>query len=554
MAKEFNEALPRITANYTPLTPSQFLERAATVHGDRVGVIHGPRRLTWRDVYSRSRQLASALERHGLKRGDCVSVVLSNTPEHLECLHGIPMSGLVINPINTRLDAQNVAFIMRHAGAKLLFTDTEFSATVSEALSKLPANERPYIIDVDDPQCEAAVRGPRLGSVLYEDFLATGDPAYQETPPQDEWDALALCYTSGTTADPKGVVLHHRGTYLNGMNNAVTWGMQRHAVYLWTLPMFHCCGWCFPWTITMLAGTHVCLRKVEAAKIFESITEHGVTHMCGAPIIMSTLLAHPGPRTWTHSLKMMVAASAPPAPVIAGMSKLGIDITHVYGLTEVFGPAVVCEWKSEWDERTVDEQAVIKARQGVRYVALEGLMIADPDTMKPVPKDGATIGEVFMQGNLVMKGYFKNPSATEKAFEGGWFHTGDLAVCHPDGYMQLKDRSKDIIISGGENISSLEVESILYRHPKVAEAAVVARIDEKWGETPCAFVTTKPGQGMSDEEIYSWCQQNMPKFFVPRTFVFGELPKTSTGKVQKHVLRKKLGELEKAPFGARSKL
>lgn len=550
---EFNgAALPKGPANFTALTPLQFLERAATVHPDRVAVVHGPKRLTWRDVGLRSRCLASALRQHGIKRGDAVSVMLNNTPEHIECLHGVPMCGAVLNPLNFRLDARNVAFCLRHAGAKLLITDTEFSTTVGEALKMLQPEERPVVFDVDDELSE--VRGARLGSQTYEELLATGVAEFEELFPPDEWDALALCYTSGTTADPKGVVLHHRGSYLNALNNAVTWGMERHSVYLWTLPMFHCCGWCFPWTVTALAGTHVCLRKVDAAKIFGLIAEHQVTHMCGAPIIMTSLLAYGGPKTWTHTLKMMTAASAPPAPVIAGMQKLGVEITHVYGLTEVFGPVTVCEWKTEWNSLPVEEQSKVKSRQGVRYLALEGLMVADPETMQPVPRDGTTMGEVFMRGNLVMKGYLKNPSATDKSFQGGWFHTGDLAVWCEDGYIQLKDRSKDIIISGGENISSLEVESILYKHPKIAEAAVVARDDAKWGESPCAFLELKPGAQVTEEELYRWCKDNMVNYMVPRTFVVEPLPKTSTGKVQKHVLRKRTGELTKPPFGVSSKL
>mmetsp|Transcript_24405 Transcript_24405/g.72786 ORF Transcript_24405/g.72786 Transcript_24405/m.72786 type:complete len:554 (+) Transcript_24405:60-1721(+) len=553
MADEFNGApLPKVAANYVALSPLQFLERSAAVHPDRVAVIHGPKQLTWKEVFARSCSLASALCRHGLKTGDAVSVLLNNTPEHLECLHGVPMSGAVLNPLNFRLDARNVAFCIRHAGAKVLITDTEFSKVAGDALQLLPPEERPFVVDVDDDLCET--RGPRLGSITYEELLARGDPSFQGVPVADEWDALALCYTSGTTADPKGVVLHHRGCYLNALNNSVTWGMERHAVYLWTLPMFHCCGWCFPWTVTMLAGTHVCLRKVDPAKIFSLIAEHRVTHMCGAPIIMTALLSHPGPKPWQHQLKMMTAASAPPAPVIEGMQRLGIDITHVYGLTEVFGPAVVCEWKGEWNSLPIDQQAKIKARQGVRYLALEGLMVADPETLKPVPRDGETMGEVFFRGNLVMKGYLKNPSASEQSFKGGWFHSGDLAVWCEDGYIQLKDRSKDIIISGGENISSLEVESILYKHPKIAEAAVVAREDEKWGETPCAFLELKPGQSMTDEEIYQWCKENMVHYMVPRTFVVEPLPKTSTGKVQKHVLRTRTKELKKTSFTIKSKL
>jgi len=553
MVEEFNGApLPKGPANYVALTPVQFLERSATVHPDRLAVVHGSRRLRWREVYARARSLASALQRRGVARGEAVSVMLNNTPEHLECLHGVPMCGAVLNPLNFRLDARNVAFCLRHAGAKLLITDTEFSATVGEALRLLAPEERPAVVDVDDELCET--RGPRLGTQSYEELLSTGDAAFAGAALPDEWDALALCYTSGTTADPKGVVLHHRGCYLNALNNAVTWGMERHAVYLWTLPMFHCCGWCFPWTVTALAGTHICLRKVDPARIFSLIAEYRVTHLCGAPIVMTALLSHKGPKTWQHHVKMMTAASAPPAPVIAGMQGLGIEITHVYGLTEVFGPVTVCEWKSEWDALPVDEQARIKARQGVRYIALEGLMVADPETLEPVPRDGQTMGEVFMRGNLVMKGYLKNPGATTKAFDGGWFHTGDLAVWCEDGYIQLKDRSKDIIISGGENISSLEVESILYKHPKIAEAAVVAREDSKWGETPCAFLELKPGESISDEELYKWCKENMVPYMVPRTFVVDALPKTSTGKVQKHVLRKRTQELDKGPFGTSSKL
>eukprot|EP00747_Dinoflagellata_sp_TGD_P186887 gnl/TRDRNA2_/TRDRNA2_44250_c0_seq1.p1 gnl/TRDRNA2_/TRDRNA2_44250_c0~~gnl/TRDRNA2_/TRDRNA2_44250_c0_seq1.p1 ORF type:complete len:560 (-),score=108.12 gnl/TRDRNA2_/TRDRNA2_44250_c0_seq1:54-1733(-) len=559
MQDPFNgSTLPRVASNHTPLSPVQFLERAATVHPEHVAVVHGATRLTWRQVYRRSRQLASALRARGIGRGDAVSAMLSNTPEHLECLHGVPMINAVLNPLNTRLDARNVAFCIRHAGAKLLIVDTEFSTVVAEALAQLNPEERPPVVDVDDPLCDPTVRGKRLGAITYEELLATGKDAdaFNATaaPIADEWDSLALCYTSGTTADPKGVLLQHRGCYLNALNNAVTWGMPHQAVYLWTLPMFHCCGWCFPWTITALAGTHVCLRKVDAATIFRLIAEERVTHLCGAPIVMSTLLALNKPKAWNHQLRMMTAASAPPAPVIAGMQALGVEVTHVYGLTEVFGPVTVCEWKDEYNRLPLEEQSVLKARQGIRYLALEGLMVADPETLKPVPQDGKTLGEVFMRGNLVMKGYLKNPSATAKAFEGGWFHTGDLAVWGDDGYIQLRDRSKDIIISGGENISTLEVESILYKHPKVAEAAVVARQDEKWGETPCAWVVPKEGQTISSEEIYRWCQENMPKYMVPRTFIFEELAKTSTGKVQKHVLRTKAKELTIKPFEARSKL
>jgi fatty-acyl-CoA synthase len=554
MEDPFNgDSLPKCPANYVAMTPVQFLERTAFVHPDRDAVIHGSRRLKWRDVYMRSRRLASAIQRRGIRRGQVVSVMLTNTPEHLECMHGVPLSGAVLNPLNYRLDARNIAFCLRHAGAKLLITDTEYSASVSDALSLLKPEERPVVIDVDDETAE--LRGPRLGAKTYDELLLEGDEQFQAAALPDEWDALALCYTSGTTADPKGVVLHHRGCFLNALNNAVTWGMERHSVYLWTLPMFHCCGWCFPWTVTALAGTHVCLRRVDTGKMFSLISEHRVSHFCGAPIIMSAMIAHAGQKTWNHSLKMMVAAAAPPAPVIAGMRKLGIEITHSYGLTEVFGPAVFCEWKNEeWDSKPIEEQAAIKARQGVRYLALDGLMVADPETLQPVPQDGESLGEVFMRGNLVMKGYLKNPAATEQVFKGGWFHSGDLAVWCKDGYIQLKDRSKDIIISGGENISSLEVESILYKHPKVQEVAVVARDDEQWGETPCAFLELKAGESVSEEELFKWCQENMVRYMVPRTFIFTTLPKTSTGKVQKHVLRKLTKDLKQVPFGTSSKL
>lgn len=476
--------------------------------------------------------------------------MLANTPEYLECFHGIPMTGAIINCLNTRLDPRTVAFCLKHSGAKILITDTEFSTTVGEALGMLETEERPEIIDLDDHQCPE--RGPALGKISYDQFLATGDQVFENFFPADEWDGLSLCYTSGTTSDPKGVVLHHRGCYLNAVNNVVSWNMPKHSVYLWTLPMFHCMGWCFPWTMSVLAGTHICLRKVEAAKIFHFITEHKVTHMCGAPIVMTALLAHKGPKTWTHKLSMMTAASAPPAPVIQGMQQLGVDIAHVYGLTEVFGPVTVCEWKEEWNALSIEEQARIKAQQGVRYLALEGLMVGDPETLRPVPKDGQTMGEVFMRGNLVMKGYLKNSKTTEESLKGGWFHTGDLAVWGKDGYIQLKDRSKDIIISGGENVSTLEVESILYKNPKVSEAAVVARPDDKWGETPCAFVELKAN--CTEDELYRWCQENMPRYMVPRTFVFGPLLKTSTGKVQKHMHRKQAKELTKPTFQNTSKL
>jgi len=407
----------------------------------------------------------------------------------------------------------------------------------------MPEGQRPLVVDVDDPLC--LEKGPLIGSMNYEELLLEGNPCATWYPPEDEWDAITLCYTSGTTADPKGVLLHHRGAYLNGLNNIVTWGMPRHSVYLWTLPMFHCNGWIFPYSITAIAGTHVCLRKVVADDIFAAVREHKVTHLCGAPIVMSTMLQYKGPRDWSHQVKMMTAASAPPAPILAQMQAFGIEVSHVYGLTEVYGPAVVCEWKEEWSELPLEEQAVLKARQGTRYVAMEYVDVVDPETRQPVPRDGTTMGEVVLRGNIVMKGYLKNPEATAKAFNGGVFNSGDLAVMHPDGYLQIKDRSKDIIISGGENIATLEVESILFKHPKIAECAVVARPDEKWGETPCAWIVCKEGESMKEAEIYQWCQENMVRYMVPRTFVFEDLGpvKTSTGKIQKHVLRAKAKQL-----------
>jgi fatty-acyl-CoA synthase len=478
--------------------------------------------------------------------------MLSNTPEHIEAHFGVPMAGAVFNPLNYRLDVRNISFMLTHADAKIIFVDREFSKGVAEAIAAMDAAKRPLVVDVDDPLCQEP--GPRIGALTYEQFLSEGDPNATWNTPEDEWDALTLCYTSGTTADPKGVLLHHRGGYLNGLNNVVTWSMPKHSVYLWTLPMFHCSGWFFHYSITAIAGTHICLRKVVAADIFQAIIDHKVTHMCGAPIVMSTMLQYTGPKSWTQPVKMMTAASAPPAPILKRMAEFGIDVTHVYGLTEVYGPAVVCDWKEEWDALPVDEQASLKARQGTRYVAMEYLDVIDPKTRRPVPRDGQTIGEVVMQGNIVMKGYLKNPSATEAAFEGGVYNTGDLAVMHPDGYMQLKDRSKDIIISGGENISTLEVESLLLEHPKVAEVAVVARPDEKWGETPVAWIVCGPDKSMTDQEIYQWCRETMPRYMVPRTFIFESLDpvKTSTGKVQKHVLRDKAKKLTKPPMSITS--
>jgi fatty-acyl-CoA synthase len=528
-------ALERHAANYVPLSPLGFIERSAAVFPDRLAVVHGSRRYSWAETYARCRRLAGALRRRGIGTNDTVAVMAPNVPELLEAHFGVPMAGAVLNALNIRLDAETIAFILRHGEAKLLITDREFAGVIEKALSLL--ERKPAVIDIDDA---LAPPGKLLGEMDYERFIAAGDPDFAWDNPADEWQAIALNYTSGTTGNPKGVVYHHRGAYLNALGNALAWSMPRHPVYLWTLPMFHCNGWCFPWTVTALAGTHVCLRRVEAAAVFAAMADHGVTHLCGAPIVMTMLLN--APQTARRDLgkrrtAMMTAGAAPPAAVIESIEGMGFHITHVYGLTEVFGPVTVCEWHDAWDQLPATERAAVKARQGVRYPVLEGLMVADAKTLAPVPRDGATLGEVFMRGNVVMKGYLKNAKATEEAFAGGWFHTGDLGVMHPDGYIELKDRSKDIIISGGENISTIEVEGALYRHPAVLEAAVVARPDATWGETPCAFVTLKPGMAATADEIILFCRDKLARFKVPRTIVFGPLPKTSTGKIQKFALR-----------------
>ena len=535
--------LDRNAANFTPLTPLTFLEQAASVYPERIATLHGPLRRTWAETYHRCRQLASALRRRGIGLGDTVAVMLPNLPEMFEVHFGVPMSGAVLNTLNIRLDAEMIAFMLQHGEAKLLITDREFAGTVAKALKLVPAGNRPVVIDVDDPQFEG---GELLGEKDYEALLAEGDPDFAWEYPADEWQAISLNYTSGTTGNPKGVVYHHRGAYLNAVCNVMSWGMGLHPVYLWTLPMFHCNGWCFPWSIAAAVGTNVALRHVRADAIFDAIRDYGVNHFCGAPIVLNTLINAPDElkQGISHQVKVMTAGAAPPAAIIAGMEEMGFGVTHVYGLTETYGPCVVCAWHEAWDELPLAQRATLKARQGVRYPMLDGLMVADPKTLQPTPKDGKTIGEIFMRGNLVMKGYLKNPHATEKEFAGGWFHSGDLAVWHPDGYLDIKDRSKDIIISGGENISTIEVEDILYRHPAVLEAAVVARPDEKWGETPCAFISLKPGmEDTTAEEIIEFCRSQLARFKVPKTVVFGELPKTSTGKIQKYVLRNKVKEI-----------
>ena len=535
MATPYDIDLDRKAANYQPLTPLTFLARAAAVFPNQTAIVHGRSAFTYRQFLARTRQLGSALARRGIARGDTVAAVLANTPAMLEAHYGIAMAGAVLNTINTRLDAAAIAFAFDHGEAKALIVDREFSNVVKDALALCKA--KPLVIGYDDPEFAGA--GERLGSVEYEDFLRQGDPDFAWLMPQDEWDAISLNYTSGTTGDPKGVVYHHRGAYLLALANVITTGMGKHPVYLWTLPMFHCNGWCFPWTLSVVAGTHVCLRAVRAAPIYDAIASHKVTHLCGAPIVMATLLnaAPHEKKKLPHVVEFVTAAAPPPEAVLAAMTSAGFHVTHVYGLTETYGPASVNEWHREWDALPPAEQAAQKARQGVAYPVLEALDVLDPATMQPVPRDGQTLGEVMFRGNVVMKGYLKNKAATQREFAGGWFHSGDLGVVHPDGYIQLKDRSKDIIISGGENISSIEVEDALYRHPAVQAVAVVAKPDAKWGETPCAFVELKTGASATADELIAWCRKHLAGYKCPHYVVFAEIPKTSTGKLQKFKLR-----------------
>ncbi|MDX2224314.1 MAG: acyl-CoA synthetase [Rhodospirillaceae bacterium] len=532
----YEQNLPRLPANFTALTPLDFLRRSAETYPDHVAVIHGAARTSYAQLYARCRRLASALARRGVGPGDTVAIIAPNTPAHLEAHFGVAMCGAVLNAINTRLDARTIAFILDHGEAKALLVDTEFAGVAGEALKLCAAT--PLAVDIVDA---LGPPSPPIGRVTYEQVLAEGDPAFAWSPPADEWQAIALNYTSGTTGNPKGVVYHHRGAALNAIGNLMAWGMGLHPVYLWTLPMFHCNGWCFPWTITAMAGTHVCLRKVDPAQVLALMKEHHVTHFCGAPTVLNMLVNAPAAlkQGLPRGIKGMTAGAAPPAAVIAAMEAMGFDITHTYGLTETYGPAVVCAWHGVWDEKPPADRAALKARQGVRYPVLDGLAVMDPATMTPTPADGATLGEVMFRGNVVMRGYLKNPKATDAALTGGWFHSGDLGVMHPDGYIELKDRSKDIIISGGENISTIEVEGVLFKHPAVLEAAVVARPDAHWGETPCAFVTLKAGHTATSEDIIAFCRDNLARFKVPKTVVFTELPKTSTGKVQKFVLRER---------------
>ncbi len=537
----FERNLGKNIANYTPLSPLSFLERAADIYPDYPALIYQELRQSWAETYKRCVRLASALKNIGVSEGDTVAVMSPNTPPIYEAHFGVPMSGAVLNAINTRLDASTIAFILEHGEARVLIVDTAFYHVVSEALSRFEHSI--IVIDVEDP---AVTDGQCLGTTSYEDFLHTGDPDFRWSLPQDEWNAISLNYTSGTTGNPKGVVYHHRGAYLNALSNITGWEMANHPRYLWTLPMFHCNGWCFPWSLAAIAGTSICSRTISGAEIFYAIDQYQITHLCGAPIVLSMIIntAEEDQCEFDYPIKVMTAAAPPPATILQAMEDRGFHMTHVYGLTETYGPAVMCAWKSQWDDLPAIERARLKSRQGVRYQVLEGLDVIDPDTMIPVPRDGQAVGEIMFRGNIVMRGYFKNKAETDKAFADGWFHSGDLAVIDPDGYLRITDRSKDVIISGGENISSIEIEDTLYAHDDVLEAAVVAMADEKWGETPCAFVLLKSDSTATQESLIQWCRDNMAHFKCPSRVIFGELPKTSTGKIQKFLLREKVQSFE----------
>jgi fatty-acyl-CoA synthase len=541
MSHHFDTDLDRVAANHLPLSPAGFLPHSAAIFPERTAVVHGELRYSYRELNRRCEALARALIGRGIGPGDTVSIIAPNIPAHLEAHFGVPLSGAVLNSINIRLDAATIAYILDHGECDLLLVDAQFAEVTREALAQ--CSRDPLIVDLDDP---LGPQGVSLGGINYEALLAEADPAAEIPPLTDEWQSMALNYTSGTTGKPKGVVYHHRGAYLNAIGNSFAWGMTPGPTYLWTLPMFHCNGWCFPWTITLQGGTHVCLREVAPEAIITALAEHDVTHMCGAPIVLAMLASAPEDlRSMIPSgLKIMTAGAAPPAAVIAGVESLGAEITHTYGLTEVYGPCVYCAWHEEWNGRPLADRAALKARQGVPYPVLAGLDVLHPETMQPVPADGETIGEVMFRGNVVMKGYLKNPDATRESLADGWFHSGDLAVKHPDNYIEIKDRSKDIIISGGENISSIEVEDALYKHEAVMAAAVVAKPDDKWGETPCAFIELKEGaEAPDDEELTEFCRQHLAGFKLPKQFVYGELPKTSTGKIQKFLLRERAKEL-----------